>query len=80
MKYGCTPKELQLEINLLRGRSSSRKTHIRTEHDSEVHNSIKYLFIQDERTVYVIWLFFICIWAEMAQVGATISLNVLNIA
>lgn len=54
MKYGCTPIELQLDINLLRGRSSSRKTHIRTEHDSEVHNSIKYLFIQDERTVYVI--------------------------
>lgn len=54
MKHRRTLKELQLEMNLLKGRSSTRKTHIRTKHDSEAHDSVKHSFIQDERTVYMI--------------------------
>lgn len=45
MEYMCTPIELQLEMNLLQGRNSPRKAHIGTKHDSEAHNSLKYVFI-----------------------------------
>lgn len=47
----CTPIELQLEMNLLQGRNSPRKAHIGTKHDSEAHNSLKYVFIY----LYLSW-------------------------